>query len=527
MAHDIFISYSTKDKTIADTVCAKLEEKNIRCWIAPRDVSPGTDFSGSIIDAIDASKVFVLIWSAHTNTSTHILNELNQAFDSGITIIPFRIEDIQPSKSLKYYIGRTHWLDALTPPLEQHIEKLAKKINSLIFEESKENPEIIVENKRRPRKKLTKTPFLFWGILASILILFLGLIKPDSFLSKFFTAIQEPALNSVNETDAVKVCQVTDFGGIEGDGFGYAFDPVVWDSIQLAKNNYGIEGKFFESSQVTDFEKNLQLCKNWGADLIFAVGFKAEMYEAVKIAAISNPQIYYAIVDYQSGETLPNLKGMEVEWSEGAFLAGYLSASMTNSGKVGIFAGNLFPIIQKILDGYYLGLTYFNEQNNEDIKLIGYDPFQPEQTLIMGNWTSLEAASNMMDQLITEGADVFLPVCGYVAIESVYNKNQETGIGIAIGTDYDMSQVYPQYSSVVLASIVKRPDVMVYELISQVVNNNWKDESNYLLSLENGGIALVFGSEWKDKVPLTIKEELNTISSGIKTGDILTVIGPE
>jgi hypothetical protein len=128
MAHDVFISYSTKDKTIADAVCAKLEENKIRVWIAPRDVPAGSKFAESIIRAINTCKVFVLIWSANTNASDHILNEINQAFDQGITIIPFRIQDIQPTDEMRYYFGRTHWLDAITPPLENHIAVLRDTI---------------------------------------------------------------------------------------------------------------------------------------------------------------------------------------------------------------------------------------------------------------------------------------------------------------------------------------------------------------------------------------------------------------
>jgi hypothetical protein len=128
MAHDVFISYSTKDKTIADAVCAKLEEYKIRVWIAPRDVPAGSKFAESIIRAINTCKVFVLIWSANTNASDHILNEINQAFDQGITIIPFRIQDIQPTDEMRYYFGRTHWLDAITPPLENHIAILRDTI---------------------------------------------------------------------------------------------------------------------------------------------------------------------------------------------------------------------------------------------------------------------------------------------------------------------------------------------------------------------------------------------------------------
>jgi len=128
MAHDVFISYSNKDKTIADAVCSKLEDQSIRCWMAPRDVPPGANFAGAIMQAIGEAHVFVLIWSANTNTSEHILNELNQAFDQGKTVIPFRVENVEPSLSLKYYIGRTHWLDALTPPLEKHIGTLSMTI---------------------------------------------------------------------------------------------------------------------------------------------------------------------------------------------------------------------------------------------------------------------------------------------------------------------------------------------------------------------------------------------------------------
>ena len=536
MSHDVFISYSTKDKTIADGVCAKLEEKKIRCWIAPRDVPAGANFSGSIIDAIDTSKVFVLIWSSNTNTSDHILNELNQAFDTGITVIPFRVEDVQPSKSLKYYIGRTHWLDALTPPLEQHIDKLAKRIITLTNNENIEKSELPDQIKRFPgkSKKINIFQFIF-GILALAIIFaivinqfspFPGNIKTESPQDSSVVNNSESKQDSsaVNNDERLKICQVTDLGGIEGIGFGYTFDPIVWDSIQLAKSNYGIEGKYFESKQISDFEKNLQMCKDWGAKLIFAVGFKVEMHAAVKNAAIQNPQIYYASIDWPSDGKLPNYKGMELAWDQGTFLAGYLSAAMTKSGKVGTFAGTMMPIIQKILDGYYLGVAYYNQQHNTDIKLLGYDPSHSDLAYIIGNWTSLESASGMLDTLISEGADVFLPVCGYVAIESVFNKNKETGIGMAIGTDYDMSQIYPEYSPVVLASVVKRPDVMVYQLIGQVINGEWQDEENYLLSLENGGLALVYGKDWINKIPSNVKDEINLVIADLKTGKINTQI---
>jgi hypothetical protein len=141
VAHDVFISYSIKDKATADAVCAKLEENSIRVWIAPRDVPPGSNFAESIVDAIDICKVFVLIWSAEANVSKHILNEVNQAFDQGIIIIPFRIQDALPTRAMRYYIGHTHWLDALTPPLEEHIATLTDTILINLGREPQEEPQ--------------------------------------------------------------------------------------------------------------------------------------------------------------------------------------------------------------------------------------------------------------------------------------------------------------------------------------------------------------------------------------------------
>ncbi|WAC04904.1 MAG: toll/interleukin-1 receptor domain-containing protein [Methanoregula sp.] len=126
--HDVFISHAQADKPVADAVCARLEAANIRCWIAPRDVPPGKDFPEAIIEGIEGSRVMVLIFSSHSNNSKHVIRELTSAVNKGLVIVPFRIEDIIPSKSMEYLINIPHWLDALTPPLEQHLETLTDRI---------------------------------------------------------------------------------------------------------------------------------------------------------------------------------------------------------------------------------------------------------------------------------------------------------------------------------------------------------------------------------------------------------------
>jgi TIR domain len=132
VSFDVFISYASKDKIVADAVCARLEAAGIRCWIAPRDIVPGTSYGEAIIDAIHGAKVMVLVFSSSANASGHIPKEVERAVSNGVAILPFRIEDVAPGKSLDYFIGSVHWLDAMTPPMEKHLDNLAATVHKLI-----------------------------------------------------------------------------------------------------------------------------------------------------------------------------------------------------------------------------------------------------------------------------------------------------------------------------------------------------------------------------------------------------------
>jgi hypothetical protein len=132
MAFDVFLSYPHQDKATADAACAKLEAEGIRCWIAPRDIAPSAEWAASIVEAIESCRVMVLIFSAHTNRSKQVQREVQQVFDREKPVVPFRIENVMPERSLRYYMGSVHWLDALTPPLEQHLEKLAASVVGLV-----------------------------------------------------------------------------------------------------------------------------------------------------------------------------------------------------------------------------------------------------------------------------------------------------------------------------------------------------------------------------------------------------------
>jgi WD40 repeat protein len=135
MAHDIFISYSNKDKQIADAICANIERAGIRCWIAPRDIAPGEDWPAAISNAITASRGMVLVFSSHSNSSDDVSRELMLAASSKIIIIPFKIDNVEPEPGLKYYLARTHWLDAVNPPTQEQIDELVETLKKLFTDE--------------------------------------------------------------------------------------------------------------------------------------------------------------------------------------------------------------------------------------------------------------------------------------------------------------------------------------------------------------------------------------------------------
>ena len=130
MAQDVFISYAVEDKEVADKVCRALEGQGIKCWIAPRDVPYGADYEEAIVDAITASPLLVLVLSTHSNASPHVKREIQNACveGSGTEIVPFRIADVPYNKALRYYLGSAQWLDASTPPLEQHLGPLVEHV---------------------------------------------------------------------------------------------------------------------------------------------------------------------------------------------------------------------------------------------------------------------------------------------------------------------------------------------------------------------------------------------------------------
>ena len=135
MSHDVFISYSTKDKVTADAICHTLESNKMRCWIAPRNITSGKPYAEEIMDAIDQTKIVVLVFSSNSQASQFVNNEINVAFSKSKPILSFKIDESMPKDDLEYFLKTNHWLDAYPEP-EKVFGTLVKDASRIIGDEN-------------------------------------------------------------------------------------------------------------------------------------------------------------------------------------------------------------------------------------------------------------------------------------------------------------------------------------------------------------------------------------------------------
>jgi hypothetical protein len=134
MLRPVFISYSQPDYDCAMEMVARIEGQGIPCWIAPRDIAPSADWAAEIIDAISGAKVMLLVFSASSNDSAQVRREVERAVHKQVSILPFRLENVVPSKSLEYFLSSQHWMDAFPPPREPHYDRLISHIKARLGE---------------------------------------------------------------------------------------------------------------------------------------------------------------------------------------------------------------------------------------------------------------------------------------------------------------------------------------------------------------------------------------------------------
>lgn len=127
MSYDVFISYNSTDLPIAEAACHYIEERRLRCFIAPRDITP-PDWAASITAAIESAKAFVIIVSENSIASNEVAKEIALATRVSDYIFPFRIDSSELDGRMTYHLAPFHWIDAVTPPMEIRLNELADRI---------------------------------------------------------------------------------------------------------------------------------------------------------------------------------------------------------------------------------------------------------------------------------------------------------------------------------------------------------------------------------------------------------------
>ena len=130
--YDVFVSYSTRDKVATDQAVEFLEKNKIRCWYAPRDITPNADWGKEVTNAINLSKMVLLIFSSNSNHSQRVLDEINYAISKEMQVLPFRIENAAPSGALMLHLSSRHWLNAYDPSWKEYLDDLHNLVSSML-----------------------------------------------------------------------------------------------------------------------------------------------------------------------------------------------------------------------------------------------------------------------------------------------------------------------------------------------------------------------------------------------------------
>jgi phosphate/phosphite/phosphonate ABC transporter binding protein len=346
-----------------------------------------------------------------------------------------------------------------------------------------------------------KSKRFFWVLLATLIIsaLVLGACGGQT---------EEPTEEPME--DVFLACQVTDVGGIDDK----SFNATAWKGVQDSEAAFGIEGKYLESQQQTDYAANIGAFVEEGCDLIIPVGFL--LGEATAEAAATYPDQKFAIVDVGYLD-FPNLYGSDFAVNEPTFLLGYLAAGMTETGIVATYGGINIPPVLPFMDGFVLGVEYYNMVKGTDVQVLGWD-IVARDGLFVGNFESTDDGYTVGESLLDEGADIIMPVAGPVGGGTVAVM-EERGTGYVIGVDNDWSLSYnPDY---ILGSAMKNMDVYVKNAIEMTLNDEF-EAGSFLGTLANSGVGIVYGGV---DVPQELKDEVAALEPMIISGDIMTLPG--
>lgn len=120
----VFISHSSKDSALAEKVCELLEKRGVSCWIAPRDITPGSEWASEISNALNEINVFILIYTGNSARSEQVMRELSIAEKRRLLIIPYKADNVEFTGAFDYYLTGSHWITASPKDEDYKIDEI-------------------------------------------------------------------------------------------------------------------------------------------------------------------------------------------------------------------------------------------------------------------------------------------------------------------------------------------------------------------------------------------------------------------
>lgn len=303
---------------------------------------------------------------------------------------------------------------------------------------------------------------------------------------------------------------VTNSGGLNDRSFNEA----SWEGLERAADEFGIDVDVLVSTSEVDLEPNVQQAVGTGCGFVLTVGW--ELAPSTEAAAAANPDVDFAIVD--EVVEAPNVKPIVFNTAEAAFLAGYLAAGVSQTGKVATFGGGKQPPVTLFMDGFVDGVAKYNEVHGTAVEAIGWNK-DTQDGLFTGDFEDINKGLVTSQGLIDQGVDVILPVAGQVG-EGAARAALDSGRALVIWVDADGYDVLaPEFRPVLLTSVLKNTGDAVVEIVRSSLDDTF-DSDAYIGTLENGGVDIAPYHDLADRVSAELAAEIDALRAEIIAGTI-------
>lgn len=309
-----------------------------------------------------------------------------------------------------------------------------------------------------------------------------------------------------------QACMVSDAGGIDDR----SFNETSWKGLEDAESSLGIKAKYVESKTANDYAPNVEAMVQDDCGIIVTVGFL--LGDATKAAAEANPEETFAIVDFSYDPPVENIKPLVFDTAQAAFLAGYLAAGMTQTGKVATYGGIKVPAVTVFMDGFAQGIKHYNQLKGKNVQLLGWDDAAQDGSFT-GDFDDQNKGKQLTENFIQQGADIILPVAGPVGLGSAAAAQATGGKVNLIWVDTDGYESAPDYKSLFMTSVVKGMDVAVEAAAKDAVEGNFTNEA-FVGTLENDGVGIAPYHDFDSKIPADLKSEIDQLKEDIMSGTV-------